>query len=151
MANELSTAGIALRYKDATTPGTKPATTTQWTAIPNVKAIPEFNPEPATLETTDLSQTEWKTYIPGLKDPGGAISITANFTSAFKTAWEAVVTLAATKEIWWEISIPGMDSFYFAGKPSALGFNGAEVDSVLEAAAYITPNAVSGFASASGN
>lgn len=151
MANEISTAGIELRYKDATTPGTKPATTTKWTAIPNVKAIPEFNPEPATLECTDLADTVWKRYIPGLKDPGGAIGITANFTSAFKTAWETVVTLAGTKEIWWEVAIPGMDSFYFSGEPSALGFNGAEVDSVLEEVAYITPNSVSGFASASGN
>lgn len=151
MANELSTAGILLKYAVETTAGTKP---TSFTTIPGAKAIPSINPEPSTLECTDLSDTVWKRYIAGLKDPGGAIGITANFTSAFKTAWETMYSAYTTakasgKATWFEIAIPTMDSFYFTGEPSALGFNGAEVDSVLENVGYIITNTIAGFAAAS--
>lgn len=89
-----------------------------------------------------------------MKDPGGALGFLANFTAAFKTAWEtmysaAETALEANKATWFEIAIPNMDSFYFAGRPSELGFGGAEVDAVAEVTAYITPNQVAGFASAS--
>ena len=67
--------------------GTRPST--GFTEIPNIKETPDFNPEPSTLEVTDLSDTVWKRYIAGLKDPGGALTFTANLTSAFKSAWEA--------------------------------------------------------------
>ena len=58
MANELSTAGVTVQYCVETTAGTKP--TSGYTAIPNIKAIPDLNPEPSSLEVTDLSDTEWK-------------------------------------------------------------------------------------------
>ena len=92
MALEISTAGVALKYAVETTAGTRP--TTGYTAIPNIKETPDFNPEPSTLEVTDLSDLVWKRYIAGLKDPGGALSFTANLTSAFKTAWETLVSAA---------------------------------------------------------
>lgn len=143
MALELSTAGISVKWAVETSAGVKPST--GYTAIPGVKSIPAFNPEPSNLETTDLSQTEWKTYIPGLKDPGGAIGLTVNHYSTFRTAWETMLTAYATAKsnglgLWIEIAIPSEDSFYFGAVPSALGFNGAEVDSVLENVAYLTPN-----------
>ena len=152
MANEFSTAGITLKYAVEATAGTRP--TSGYTAIPGIKSMPEFNPEPSSLEVTDLSDTIWKRYIGGLKDPGGALGFTANFTSDFKTAWDTMYTaaqtaLASNKATWFEIAIPNMDSFYFAGRPSELGFGGAEVDAVAEITAYITPNQVAGFASAS--
>lgn len=152
MANEISTAGISVKWAVESTAGTRP--TAGFTQIPNIKSIPEFNPEPSTLEVTDLSDTEWKRYIPGLRDPGGALGFTANSTTEFKTGWEAMVTAATTareanKACWIEIAIPGRDSFYFAGMPEALGFAGAEVDAVLEITGYITPNQVAGFAAAS--
>lgn len=143
MALELSTAGISLKYAVESVAGTRP--TSGYTAIPGVKSIPSFNPEPNNLEVTDLQDAEWKRYIPGLKDPGGAIGITVNHYSAFRTAWETMLSAYATgkaadKALWIEIAIPGEDSFYFGAVPSALGFNGAEVDSVLENVAYLTPN-----------
>ena len=58
MANELSTAGVSVQYCVETTAGTKP--TTGFTVIPNIKSIPDLNPEPSSLEVTDLSDTEWK-------------------------------------------------------------------------------------------
>lgn len=152
MAIELSSAGVSIGYAVEATAGTRP--TTGYTNIPSVKSIPDFNPEPSSLETTDLSQTEWKTYIPGLKDVGGALAITCNLTAAFKTAWESLVSAADTakessKATWFVVKIPGMtDSFYFAGVPSPLGLKAIDVDSVLEIDAYVTPTSFEGWATA---
>lgn len=148
MALELSTAGVSLKYCVETTAGTRP--TASYTAVPNIKETPDFNPEPSTLEVTDLSDTVWKRYIAGLKDPGGALSFTANLTSAFKTAWEGLVTayetgIAASKQTWFEINVPTVGSFYFAGIPSALGINGMSVDEVAEVSVYVTPNKIHGW------
>ena len=152
MALELSTAGVSLKYAVETTAGTRP--TASYTAVPNIKETPDFNPEPSTLEVTDLSDTVWKRYIAGLKDPGGALSFTANLTSAFKTAWETLVTayttgIASSKATWFEINVPTVGSFYFAGIPSALGINGMSVDEVAEVSVYITPNQIHGWDTAS--
>ena len=152
MALELSTAGVSLKYCVETTAGTRP--TASYTAVPNIKETPDFNPEPSTLEVTDLSDTVWKRYIAGLKDPGGALSFTANLTSAFKTAWETLVSayetgLASSKATWFEINVPTVGSFYFAGIPSALGINGMSVDEVAEISVYVTPNQIHGWDTAS--
>lgn len=152
MALELSTAGVSLKYCVETTAGTRP--TASYTAVPNIKETPDFNPEPSTLEVTDLSDTVWKRYIAGLKDPGGALSFTANLTSAFKTAWETLVSayetgIASSKATWFEINVPTVGSFYFAGIPSALGINGMSVDEVAEISVYVTPNQIHGWDTAS--
>ena len=152
MALELSTAGVSLKYCVETTAGTRP--TASYTAVPNIKETPDFNPEPSTLEVTDLSDTVWKRYIAGLKDPGGALSFTANLTSAFKTAWETMVTAyttaaASSKATWFEINVPTVGSFYFAGIPSELGINGMSVDEVAEITVYVTPNQIHGWDTAS--
>lgn len=152
MALELSTAGVSLKYCVETTAGTRP--TASYTAVPNIKETPDFNPEPSTLEVTDLSDTVWKRYIAGLKDPVGALSFTANLTSAFKTAWETLVSayetgIASSKATWFEINVPTVGSFYFAGIPSELGINGMSVDAVAEVSVYITPNKIHGWDTAS--
>lgn len=147
MANELSTAGIGLKYAVETTAGTKPSS---FTAVPNVKTIGEFNPEPSTLEVTDLSDLEWKRYIPGLKDPGGAIPFTVNFTKAFLTAWAAAVTAAETgfaagKATWWQVNVPNVGTFEFQGMPSDAGLPSVETDSVFEGDVYVVPNGITGW------
>lgn len=152
MAMELSTAGVLLKYAVEATAGTRP--TTGFTTVPGIKAIPDFNPEPESLEVTDLSDTEWRRYIAGLKDPGGALSFTANLTTAFKTAWEALVTAAETatgdsKATWFEIMVPDFGSFYFAGIPSELGMSAMDVNAVLEIEAYVTPNQIEGWGTSS--
>ena len=153
MANELSTAGVLVKYIVETTPGARP--TTGYTPIPNIKSTPDLNPEPSNLEVTDLSDEDWKRYIPGLKDPGGALSFLANNTNAFQTAWATLVSAAETaalssKATWVEIYVPGLtNSFFFAGIPSDLGLAGMEVDSPSEITAYITPNQVTGWATSS--
>lgn len=152
MALEISTAGILLKYAAEATAGTRP--TTGYTIVPNIKSTADFNPEPNTLEVTDLSDLVWKRYIEGLRDPGGAMSFTANLTSAFKTAWETLVTaystaFASSKLVWFEIMVPTIGSFYFAGKPAELGINGYETDAVAEINVYITPNKIEGWGTSS--
>lgn len=148
MAQELSTAGVLLKYCAASSGTTRP--TSGYTQIPCIKAIPDFNPEPESLEVTDLSDTVWRRYIPGLRDPGGALAFTANLTTQFKTAWETLCTayataLAAGKSMWFEIMVPSFGSFYFAGIPTELGMTAMDVNAVLEIEAYITPNMVHGW------
>lgn len=152
MANEFSTAGITVKYAVENTAGTFP--TSGYTLIPGIKSTPDFNSEPSQLEVTDLSDTTYKRYIPGLKDTSGSSTFGANLTAAFKTAWSTLCDAAneaqaAGKSTWFEICIPNFDSFYFSGMPTPLGVSGFEVDAVAEIDAYITPNTIKGWAAAS--
>lgn len=152
MSQELSTAGVLLKYAVEATAGTRP--TTGYTQVPCIKAIPDFNPEPESLEVTDLSDTTWRRYIPGLRDPGGALAFTANLTTQFKTAWETLITAfetanASGKATWFEIMVPNFGSFYFAGYPTELGMTAMDVNAVLEIEAYVTPNQIEGWGTSS--
>lgn len=154
MANAVSTAGMLVKYAVETTAGTRPAS--GYTVIPGVKAIPELWNEPNMLDSTPLSATKNKTYIEGLGDNGGAIALTVNDEELFRTAWETCVSafagLTGGKQMWFEIAYQdgsNLDSFYFPGQPLALGFGGAEVDSVLENNANIAPQGDYLFAAAS--
>ena len=119
---QLSTAGVTLWYAAEATAGTRP--TTGYEKISEIKSIPELNPEPDNLETTTLEETEWKTYIPGLKDIGGAYDTAA----------------ADNKATWFCIVIPGLTkALYFTGQPSPMGMPAMEVSAVLETTLYITP------------
>lgn len=143
MAIQLSTAGVRMFYAVETQAGQRP--TTGWTEINEIKSIPELNPEPSTLQTTNLSETEWHTYIPGLKDPGGALGFTANLTEQSMEDWENLVDdynagAATGLSTWFVIVVPGLTkSLYFTGQPTPLGMPSMEVDAVLETSMYITP------------
>lgn len=143
MAIDLSTAGVQLLYAVETTAGTRP--TTGYTRIRGVKSTPSLNPAPDTLETTTLDETEYKTYIDGLKDMGGALEFTFNLTADLITAWDTLMSAyetakASNKATWFTIVVPGLtDSFYFTGNPSAMGLPETSVNSVLEITNYITP------------
>lgn len=85
-----------------------------------------------------------------MKDPGGALAFTANLTSAFKTAWEGVISayntgILSSKATWFEIVVPTVGSFFFSGIPSTLGISGMSVDEVAEVDVYITPNKIHGW------
>nr|DAT77098.1 MAG TPA: tail tube protein [Caudoviricetes sp.] len=143
MAINLSTAGIALKYAVEATKGTRP--TTGYTRIYGAKSTPSLNPAPDTLETTTLDETEFKTYIDGLKDLGGALEFTFNLTEDLITAWDALMEAYETakaeqKATWFVIEIPGLtNAFYFTGNPSDMGLPETSVSSVLEITNYITP------------
>ena len=143
MGIALSTAGVTFGYAVESTKGTRP--TTGYIIIPDVKEIPEMNPEPETIETTTLAETEFKTYIEGLKDLGGALSFLANYTTELEAAWTALVTayktaIAADKSVWFEVKHPKLEkSVFFTGQPSAMGLPAMAVGNVLETNLYITP------------
>ena len=143
MAINLSTAGIQLAYCVESTAGTRP--TAGYTRIYGVKSTPSFNPSPETLETTTLDETEYKTYIDGLRDLGGALEFTFNMTQELVTAWDALMTAytngkSASKATWFVIIIPGItNALFFKGNPSKMGLPETSVNSVLEVTNYITP------------
>lgn len=141
----LSTAGIYVAYAKETTAGVRP--TTGYTRLTGAKSTPSFNPAPETLETTTLDETEWKTYIDGLKDMGGALEFTFNLTQNLIDEWDVLMTTYDTARnsspalrIWFEIVIPGLTkALFFPGNPSEMGLPETSVSSVLEATNYITP------------
>lgn len=143
MAINLSTAGVQLHYAVEVTAGTRP--TTGYTRIYGAKTTPSLNPSPETLETTTLDETEYKTYIDGLKDLGGALEFTFNLTEDLIDAWDTLMSKyetgkASGKATWFTIVIPGLtESFYFTGNPSNMGLPETSVSSVLEITNYITP------------
>ena len=143
MGIALSTAGVTFGYAVETTAKTRP--TTGYIVIPDIKEIPEMNPEPETLEATTLAATEYKTYIEGLKDLGGALSFLANYTTELETAWSALMTAyqtasASGKSIWFEVKHPKLTkSVFFTGQPSAMGLPAMAVNNILETNLYITP------------
>lgn len=150
MALEFSTIGVKLGY--AVGSGTT-RPTSGYTNIPDIKNIPSMDLTPSKLDVSNLVD-EYKRYIPGQKDAGDDISITGNLTASLKTVWASLVTAAESawtsgNSTWFEISIPGFDSFYFAGLPTEMGFNEMGVDAVAEASLHIIPNQIAGWATAS--
>lgn len=143
MAINLSTAGVQLHYCVETTAGERP--TSGYTRIYGAKSTPSLNPSPETLETTTLDETEYKTYIDGLKDLGGALEFTFNLTEELIETWDTLMGAyeagkADGKATWFTIVIPGLtESFYFTGNPSNMGLPETSVSSVLEITNYITP------------
>ena len=145
MAINLSTAGIHLYYAVEKAKGTRPTAKADYKDLLGVKSTPDLNPAPDTLETTTLNETEWKTYIDGLKDMGGALEFTFNLTQELVELWdelmEAYESAKATGlATWFLIDIPGLtEGFFFPGNPSSMGLPAAEVSSVLEITNRITP------------
>lgn len=145
MANaiNLSTAGVSVNYAVETEVGVRP--TTGFKKITGIKSTPSLNPAPETLEATTLDETEYKTYVQGLKDLGGALEFTANLTQVLMDEWDSLMTayeagVVAGKSTWFSIVIPGLEkSVYFTGTPSDLGAPEIATSSILETTLFITP------------
>lgn len=151
MALEFSTIGVKLGYCVEVSQGSRP--TSGYTNIPDIKNLPSIDLTPSKLEVTNLVD-KYRRFIQGVLDAGDDINVTANLTASLKTAWASLVSAAATawasqKSTWFEISIPGFDSFYFAGIPTEMGVNELGVDAVAEASLHIIPNQIGGWATAS--
>ena len=142
-AINLSTLGITLHYAVETEAETRP--TTGYKEIKGPKSTPSLNPSPETLETTTLNEKEYKSYIDGLKDLGGALEFTFNLTQELITSWDTLMAdytagIATGKRTWFCIDIPGLsEAFYFPGNPSEMGLPETSVNSVLEITNYVTP------------
>ena len=151
MALEFNTIGVKIGYVVETSAGTRP--TSGLTNIPDIKSIPAMQLTPSKLEVTNLVD-KYKRFITGVLDAGDDIALTANLTASLKTVCASLVSAANSawasgKSTWFEISIPGFDSFWFAGIPTEMGFNEMGVDAVAEASLHIIPNQIAGWAAAS--
>lgn len=141
----ISTAGVSLKYAVETESGVRPTEASAYTVLSGIKEVPEMNPEPETLESTDLSETEYKTYIEGLKDLGGALAFLANHTNALMTEWDELMTKykiakKEDKNVWFFIDHPDLNKgVFFTGQPSPMGLPAMSVSSILEVSLYITP------------
>jgi hypothetical protein len=135
---------MTLQYAVETTAGTRP--TTGYKVIPEIKSMPSFNPAPNTIDSTTLEETEYMTYIQGLKDLGGALEYGANLTEDLIDFWgtlldEYEAAVADGKSMWFAIVHPKLTTAtYYVGEPAPIGFNEAAVGSMLETTLYITPN-----------
>ena len=150
MELEFNTIGVKLGYCVETTAGSRP--TTGYANIPDIKTIPGIDLTPSKLEVTNLID-KYRRYITGVLDAGDDINVTANLTASLKSVWASLVAAAGSawasgKSTWFEISIPGFDSFFFAGIPTEMGFNEMGVDAVAEASLHIIPNQIAGWATA---
>lgn len=151
MALEFNTIGVKLNYCVETTAGSSP--TSGYTNIPDIKNIPGIDLTPSKLQVTNLVD-KYHRYVAGVMDAGDDVALTANLTASLKSMWTSMVSAAKTawgsgKSTWYEISIPGFDSFFFAGIPTEMGINEMSVDAVAEASLHIIPNQISGWATAS--
>lgn len=143
MSQRYSTAGMRLYYVVESTAGTRP--TTGLTKIPEVKSIPNFNPAPETIDSTTLEETEYRTFVEGLKSLDGALEFGANLTEDLITAWEtcnaAHDALTGGKAMWFYVVHDSLSkAVAFEGDPSPLGLNESSVGAMLETTLYITPN-----------
>ncbi len=148
MAQRYSTAGMRLYYVVESTAGTRP--TTGLTKIPEVKSVPSFNPSPETIQSTTLEETEYHTYVKGLKDLGGALEFNANITADLITAWEsccaAHAALTGGKVMWFYVIHDQLEKCVaFEGDPSPMGLNESSVGGMLETSLYITPQSAPGW------
>ena len=145
----LSTAGITLGYAIETVAGTRP--TTGYIIIPDLQSVPDFDPAPNNIDVTTLAETEYMQYIPGLKDPGGAMSFGFRNTELLQTEWRTLVDDAETGrlagfETWFEVKVPELsNSFWFSGEPSNLGLAAASVNSALTINGNITASKIVGW------
>ena len=144
MSERLSTAGMSLMYAVETTKGTRP--TSGYKAIPEIKTMPSFNPAPNTIDSTTLAETEYMTYVEGLKDLGGALEYGANLTEDLIDFWETLLeeydtASASGLSMWFAVVHPKLTkATFYVGEPAPIGFNGAAVGAMAETTLYITPN-----------
>lgn len=144
MSERLSTAGMSLMYAVETTKGTRP--TSGYKAIPEIKTMPSFNPAPNTIDSTTLAETEYMTYVKGLKDLGGALEYGANLTEDLIDFWETLLeeydtASASGLSMWFAVVHPKLTkATFYVGEPAPIGFNEAAVGAMAETTLYITPN-----------
>ena len=146
---ELSTVGAKVMYAVATTTGTRP--TTGYIELAGITKAPEIDLSTEALESSNLSD-KTKRYIPGVKDPGGEKSFTANNTSAFRTLWETFATEAATafateKETYIAYVVDGdSDAYYWTGIPQELGHDGLEKNNIVTCSPKVICTGIIGYA-----
>lgn len=128
--NALTSIGLKLGIAIESTAGVMP--TTDYYLIPGVTDLPDLDFEPDTIETTSYDNLEYKSYLSGLKDTGGIISLEANYSEYGVDMWDDIVDKLSPAnnstglKAWILVSIKGTDRKWFipinpvvTGLPSA--------------------------------
>lgn len=112
---DLSTIGLKVGIAFETIAGQHP--TSDYYPIPKVTEIPDMDFDPDTIDVTSFENTVYKSYIDGLKDTGGVLSLTANYTEYGVDLWDAHAKKAEDSVTglinWLCISIPRVSMQYF--------------------------------------
>ena len=136
-----STAGIRLYYGESTVTSGVPAIPTAWTEIPDITGTPALHAAPAMLETTTLAETQYKTYISGLQDLGGAFEFPANMTPELIAAVATAAVAPGTgKARAFSIVFPAPVSkrYWWTGEIEPVKPGEASVDAVATTTVYIS-------------
>lgn len=153
MANEVLSAGVKVGYVIGTA-GHTPIPTTGYKEILGITDISGLDDDPDMVEVTDLSDMQFRRYIPGLVDVSGSIQLSANKTEAFMTAWAALLEEyngrnQETEAMWFCVYFPGASqSFYFIGMPQALGMPDVSVGEKLTITGRVVPNYIASYSTA---
>lgn len=143
MGIALSTIGIKVSYAVEAAAGKRP--TTGYKHIPDLKSIPSINPAPNTADATTFDNLEYTSYVQLLKDIGGALEISANFTQELFEVWDGMVDayeagIKEGKETWICFDIPGFEkSAFVTVQPARMGIPEASANALLETTVFITP------------
>jgi hypothetical protein len=143
MGIALSTIGIKISYAVETVKGTRP--TTGFKHIPDLKSMPSINPAPNTADATTFDNKEFTSSVKLLKDNGGVLEMSANFTQDLFEIWDEMVdayeaAIKEGKETWFCFDIPGFDKAAFITvDPSRMGIPEASANALLETSVFITP------------
>lgn len=138
----LSTLGIKVSYAIESVSGQRPVS--GYTHLTMLKEIPSLNVAPNTIDATVLSDSEYVVYVQGLKDLGGALEFSANFTEEFYNQWtgayeEYLLAKQESRRMWLAIDIPDFSkAFFYPIEPAKYDFGGATVNSVLESPIHLT-------------
>lgn len=130
----LTSIGATIAIAVETTAGTKP--TTNYYAIKQATSLPDLDFEPDTIETTSYENEEFKSYLPGLKDTGGTLSIEANYTEYGTAMWNDIVSTLAEdttgKIAWILVTFKGTEETWFIPiSPIKTGLPNAPVNDKL--------------------
>lgn len=130
--NALTSIGLKVGIAIEATAG---ATPTVYYPIPQVTDLPDLDFEPDTIETTSYDNLEYKSYLPGLKDSGGNISLSANYTEYGVDMWDDIVDKLSPannttgKKAWLYITVEGTERKWFVPiKPVTTGLPSAPVN-----------------------
>ena len=141
MANEISTAGILIKYAAESTAGTRP--TTGYTECPDIfTGISGLGAEYDKYDVTTLKETKRHRFVKGLQNNDGNISLSCNINPSARSAWNTIVStytaLTGGKGMWFEFTLPGdSESYYIKGEPLPMGFPDVEVAQACQGAVQI--------------
>lgn len=109
---DISSLGVKVGIAIETVAGTMPEG--GYTQVPKVYELPDLDFTPDSIDTTTFDNLVYKSSMDGLKDTGGVLSMTANYTESGVKLWDG----QAGKEInglgnWLVVYIPGVKTQYF--------------------------------------